>query len=75
MISLSACNDQNKNGESAVSKTDVMVSGVLNNESSLADGKTYNSTDAYSYVELDEGITITDFKNYDYIEYSKIIIP
>ena len=75
LISLSACNDQNKNGESAISKTDEMVSSVLDNESSLEDGKTYNSTDAFNYVELDEGITITDFKNYDYIEYSKIIIP
>lgn len=37
--------------------------------------KIYDSTEAYTYMEVDGGLTITDFKNYDYIEYDKIIIP
>ena len=35
----------------------------------------YNSTEAFDYLEVDGGITIIEFKNYDRVKYSKIIIP
>lgn len=35
----------------------------------------YDSTEAFTYSEVDNGIIITEFKNYDYVEYDKIIIP
>lgn len=37
--------------------------------------KIYDSTEAYTYMDVEGGIAITEFKNYDYIEYDKIIIP
>lgn len=35
----------------------------------------YDSTEAYDYSEVDDGVIITFFKNYDFVEYDKIIIP
>lgn len=37
--------------------------------------KIYDSTDAYTYVEVNGGIAITDFQNLDFVEYDKVIIP
>ena len=37
--------------------------------------KIYDSTEAYTYMDVEGGIAITEFKNYDYVEYDKIIIP
>ena len=38
-------------------------------------GKTYDSTEAYKYVEVSGGIAIIDFENLDFVEYDKVIIP
>lgn len=35
----------------------------------------YNDTKNFDYAEVDGGITIIEFKNYDYIEYDKIYVP
>ena len=46
-----------------------------NNNSTSTKGLIYNSTDAFEYSEVDGGITIIEFKNYDQIKYDKIYIP
>lgn len=35
----------------------------------------YDSTEAFNYSEVDSGISIIGFTNYDYVEYDKIIVP
>lgn len=35
----------------------------------------YDSVEAFDYIDVEGGIAIIEFKNYDHIEYSKIIIP
>lgn len=35
----------------------------------------YDSEEAFDYSNVDDGVIITYFKNYEYIEYDKIIIP
>ena len=46
-----------------------------NNNSASTKELIYNSTDAFEYSEVDGGITIIEFKNYDQIKYDKIFIP
>lgn len=48
---------------------------VINIENKEQNGLIYNDTKNFEYNEVDDGIAITKFKNYDNIEYSKIIIP
>lgn len=35
----------------------------------------YDDTAAFDYYEVEGGIAICGFKNYDYVEYDKIIVP
>lgn len=35
----------------------------------------YDDTAAFDYYEVEGGIAISDFINYDYVEYDKIIVP
>ena len=72
-VNLCSC-DNSETSEIALGPNSTYES-TNSNESQSAEGLVYDSTDAYSYEETDEGIIITYFKNFDYIEYSKIIIP
>lgn len=58
-------NNDNKTKENSTSS----------NNNSTSTELIYDSTEAFDYSEVDGGIIITYFKNYDYIEYDKIIIP
>ena len=46
-----------------------------NNNSASTKELIYNSTDAFEYSEVENGIVITHFENYDNIEYDKIYVP
>ena len=74
MFSICSCNGtNNKNNEN--SKSDDHSSVVSDNADSEQKGNIYDSTDAFTYMEVEGGLSISQFKNYDYIEYDKIIVP
>lgn len=75
MFSFSACNGTGNSKNSMDSSNSEVSLKESDNTSTANKGKIYDSTEAFSYMEVDGGLTITDFKNYDYIEYDKIIIP
>lgn len=72
LASFCACG-KNTNADNPSGQTPV---GTSNSDSSSKNGELiYDSIDAFDYSEVDNGIIITYFKNYDYVEYDKIIIP
>ena len=56
-------------------KADDQISTNNKVEKNSKNEKIYDSTEAFTCKEVEGGVTITEFKNYDYIEYEKIIIP
>lgn len=70
MLSVCACgNKQNENNPA--DSTSNTASNVAPEKKELI----YDSSEAFDYSEVDGGVIITYFKNYDYVEYDKIIIP
>ena len=71
-MSICACgNDTNTSSKESTAKSSVSSSNDSSNKKELI----YDSTEAFDYAEVDGGISIIDFKNYDYVEYDKIIVP
>ncbi len=70
-----------KQGSNNTTTPNTPTTGTENNINNSSNNNTqkneliYNSTDAFDYDEVEGGIIITHFKNYDYVEYDKIIIP
>lgn len=70
---------------SKASDNESATSGVVKDNSSLNTNKNdvnkskkeliCNSTEAFRFSDVDDGVIITQFINYDYVEYDKIIIP
>ena len=71
VLSVCACGnkqDENKpTGSSSVSTT--------NNVSPEKKELIYDSTEAFEYSDVEDGIIITHFSNYDNVEYDKIYVP
>ena len=71
VLSVCACGnkqDENKpTGSSSVSTT--------NNVSPERKELIYDSTEAFEYSDVEDGIIITHFSNYDNVEYDKIYVP
>ena len=61
-------NNNTKNEKTTQDKNEVIN---IDNQKALI----YNDTKNFEYEEIDGGVAITKFKNYDNIEYNKIIIP
>lgn len=70
-----ACSCAGNSKETANGKISASSSGVSDNHSSSKEENIYDSTEAFDYREVDGGVSIDLFKNDDYIEYDKIIIP
>lgn len=71
-MSICACgNDTNTSSKESTAKSSASASNDSSNKKELI----YDSTEDFGYAEVDGGIIITDFKNYDYVEYDKIIVP
>lgn len=75
MFSFSACNGTGNSKNSMDSSNSEVSLKESDNTSSANERKIYDSTEAFTCKEVEGGVTITQFKNYDYIEYDKIIIP
>ena len=75
MFSFSACNGTGNSKNSMDSSNSEVSLKESDNTSTANEGKIYDSTEAFTCKEVEGGVTITQFKNYDYIEYDKIIIP
>ena len=74
IMTISICafgNDTNTSSKESTAKLSASASNDSSNKKELI----YDSTEAFNYLEVDGGIIITDFKNYDYVEYDKIIVP
>lgn len=76
VMSLSACGNNPSSNTPNTSGSNV-TSGESENTSKPEQTKEliYDSTDAYEYSEVENGIVITHFSNSDKVEYDKIIIP
>ena len=71
-MSICACgNDTNTSSKESTAKSSASASNDSSNKKELI----YDSTEAFNYAEADGGIIITNFTNYDYVEYDKIIVP
>lgn len=71
-MSICACgNDTNTSSKESTAKSSVSSSNDSSNKKELI----YDSTEAFNYAEVDGGVIITHFDNYDYVEYDKIIVP
>lgn len=75
MFSFCACNGTGNSKNSMDSSNSEVSLKEFDNTSTANEGKIYDSTEAFTCKEVEGGVTITQFKNYDYIEYDKIIIP
>ena len=75
LFSFSACNGTGNSKNSMDSSNSEVSLKESDNTSTANEGKIYDSTEAFTCKEVEGGVTITEFKNYDYIEYEKIIIP
>ena len=73
IVGLATGCDNSKTNDNGKTADDNSTSS--NNNSASTKELIYNSTDAFDYSEVDGGIIITYFKNYDYTEYDKIYIP
>ena len=69
MLSVCSC------GETSSNSTSSDTSSNSASSDSSSNGKVYDSIDAFNYEDVEGGIAVTSFKNYDFIEYDKIIIP
>ena len=70
MLSVCSC------GETSSNSTSSDTSSNSASSDSSSNGKVYDSTEAFDeYMDVDGGVAIIGFKNYDHIEYDKIIIP
>ena len=69
MLSVCSC------GETSSNSTSNDTSSNSASSDSSSNGKVYDSIDAFNYEDVEGGIAVTSFKNYDFIEYDKIIIP
>lgn len=72
MFSVCACNSEKANSESQVSE---IFTVEENNDTVSKDELICDSVDAFRFSDVDDGVIITQFINYDYVEYDKIIIP
>ena len=71
-MSICACgNDTNTSSKESKTESSVSASNSSSNKKELI----YDSTEAFNYSEVDSGISIIGFTNYDYVEYDKIIVP
>ena len=71
VIALCSCaKNENTNNEKDENPT-TSTESIQESKSELI----YNSTDAFDYFDTGAGVVITYFKNYDYVEYDKIVIP
>ncbi len=71
-MSICACgNDTNTSSKESKTESSASASSSSSNKKELI----YDSTEAFDYSEVDGGIIITNFTNYDYVEYDKIIVP
>ena len=71
-MSICACgNDTNTSSKESKTESSASASSSSSNKKELI----YDSTEAFDYSEVDGGISIIEFKNYDYVEYDKIIVP
>lgn len=72
LMLVSVCSCGNKPNETKPSdESSVSTSSTVPDKKELI----YDSTEAFDYAEVEDGIIITAFNNYDYVEYDKIIIP
>ena len=68
-------------GNDTITTPNTPTTGIENNVNNSSTNNVqkkeliYNSTEAFDYDEVEDGIIITYFKNYDYVKYDKIIIP
>lgn len=72
LLTLCSCGDNGK------TKTDLPEESITSSNSNTTQKKEeliYNSTEAFDYKEVDGGVSIIEFKNYDCVEYDKIIVP
>lgn len=72
-IILCSCGKSTQENGTQQSSENVNNATVSANE--ISGGKVYDSTEAFTYELYDDGIIITEFKNYDFVEYDSIIIP
>ena len=74
LISFNACG-HSKSDPTANTPTDNPINSTASEPGNSDNMLVYDSVDAFTFDTVDGGIIITQFKNYDYIEYDKIIIP
>lgn len=65
----------NKTNTSEVVKDNSSIDTNKNNVNKSKKELICNSTEAFRFSDVDDGVIITGFINYDYVEYDKIIIP
>lgn len=73
MLLLPACNSTSEKSES--NSSDVSSSKTVETDKNNSKELIYDSTEAFSYAEVENGIIITEFINDDQVEYDKIYIP
>lgn len=72
LMLVSVCSCGNKPNETKPSdESSVSTSSTVPDKKELI----YDSTEAFDYEEVNGGVSIIEFKNYDYNEYDKIIVP
>lgn len=74
MIAMCACGNKSDTNNSSTAKP-VDDSQNTTSASITKNELIYNSTEAFDYAEVEGGITIIYFKNYDKIKYDKIYVP
>lgn len=72
LLTLCACSN---NGKTNTDSPDESMTSTNINATQTKNELIYNSTEAFDYSEVDGGVVITHFVNYDNVEYDKIIIP
>lgn len=71
LVTLCACSRDIKTNIDSEESSTIINSNIQSNKEELI----YDSTEAFDYSEVDDGIIITHFTNYDNTEYDKIYIP
>lgn len=74
VIGLSACGNTT-NGDTKDSESPSSAEGENTSKPTSKEELVYDSTEAFEYEDVEGGVTITHFQNYDCIEYDKIYIP
>lgn len=72
VLTLCACSN---NGKTNTDSPEQTTTSSNTNTTQVKDELIYNSSDAFDYIEVDGGVSIIEFKNYDCVEYDKIIVP